>query len=89
MLPVAPNRSLGLEGLIDPACGIDLRWKSIEFHGAEWRVIYSNNGGLRGLSVLSAYAVNAAVALDLHSRFGSICGPWRTNPDPVVGSDPS
>jgi len=64
MLLVAPNRSLGLEGPIDPLYGIDLWWKSIEFHGAEWRVTHSNiGGGLRGLSVLSAYAVNAAVAL--------------------------
>jgi len=89
MLLVAPNRSVNLEGLIGPLYRIDLWWKSIEFHGAVWRVIYSNNGSLRGLSVLSAYAVNAAVALDLHSRFESICGPWRTDPDPVVGSDPS
>jgi len=49
----------------------------------------SNATGLEGLSVLSATAVNATVALDLHSRFGSICGPFRTDPDPVVGLDPS
>jgi len=33
---------------------------------------------LRVLSVLPAAAINAAVALDLHSQFGSICGLCRT-----------
>ena len=65
-------------------CGI-FQKNSTELYGRN----DSNTTGLEGLSVLSATAVNAALALDLHSRFGSICGPWRTNPDPVVGSDPS
>jgi len=39
MLLVAPNRSVDLEGLIDPLCRIDLWWKSIEFHGAVWRIM--------------------------------------------------
>jgi len=40
---------------------------------------------LRVLSVLPAAAVNAAAALDLHSRFGLICRPWKVNPDSCVG----
>jgi len=39
MLLVAPNRSVDLEGLIGPLYRIDLWWKSIEFHGAVWRII--------------------------------------------------
>jgi len=48
MLLVAPNRSVDLEGLIGPYYRINLWWKSIEFHGAVWRVIYSNSTGLEG-----------------------------------------
>jgi len=33
---------------------------------------------MRVVSVLPVTAVNAVVALDLHSRFGLICGPCRT-----------
>jgi len=66
MLLVAPNRSVDLEGLIGPYYRIDLWWKSIEFHGAVWRVIHSNTTGLEGL---------VGPVGTLHSRFGSICGP--------------
>jgi len=60
------------------ACVGLMWWKSTEFHGAAWRAIHSNMTDLEGLSDLPATAVNADVALDLHSRFGLICGPWRS-----------
>jgi len=64
----------------DRGCGI--QWKSTESFG---RISIPIRPVLRVLSVLPATSVNAVVALDLHSRFGSICGPCRMirmPPDP-------
>jgi len=43
------TESIDLEGLIDPLHRIDLWWKSIEFHGAAWRMMHSNATDLEGL----------------------------------------
>jgi len=56
---------------------------AVESNGVSTGLYYCNTTGLEGLSVLSAYAVDAAVALDLHSRFGSICGPLMDDPTPI------
>ena len=63
MLLGAPNQLLLLLALVGPFDGIgavEYNWKSTESFG---RIYTSNTTGLEGLAVLSAYAVDAAVAL--------------------------
>jgi len=76
------HRIDALEVWIDPMCEWDrdcgrFQWNSTEVHGR----IIPMQPVLRVLSVLSATAVDAAAALDHHSRFGPICGP-DADPDP-------
>jgi len=77
MLLEAPNPLVALGGLIGPVGPIE----AVESNGISTE-LYGRipiQPVLRVLSVLSATAVIAAVAGDLHSRFGSICGPCRTS----------
>ena len=69
-------------GQIDPIqMGLRL-WNLLEeIHRVVWKNIPMMQLVLRGLSVLPATAIDAAVALDLHSRFGSSCRNWKINPD--------
>ena len=61
-----------LEGLIGPYYRIDLWWKSIEFHGAVWRIILQ----YRRLDLVGPVGLCCCCSCGtLHSRFGSICGP--------------